>query len=51
MLKWLQHSSQIHPSKNVHDFITDDPLATLNFNDDEDQKIAIKRKEIYSVSR
>ena len=34
MLKWLQ-SGVYHTSNDVNDIITDDPLATLNFKNDE----------------
>ena len=33
MLKWLQ--SGVYHTANVNDIITDDPLATLNFKDDD----------------
>ena len=64
MLKWLQsgvyHSSNVHGPPNVTDIITDDPLATLNFKEEENAtktsgilafKGHIVHKEIYSVSR
>ena len=67
MLKWLQsgvyHSSNVHGPPNVTDIITDDPLATLNFKDEEGENATktsgkilafkghIVHKEIYSVSR
>ena len=58
MLKWLQ-SGVYHTTNNVQDIITDDPLATLNFKNEENEKkfLAFRSgqapmiKEIYSVSR
>lgn len=58
MLKWLQ-SGVYHTASNNVDIITDDPLATLNFKDDDAKKPPSKlfevkgsqQKEIYSVSR
>ena len=66
MLKWLQsgvyhHSGNVH-LQNVTDIITDDPLATLNFKEEEEENASksagimafkgqIIHKEIYSVSR
>ena len=36
MLKWLQ--SGVYHTANVNDIITDNPLATLNFKDDDPAK-------------
>ena len=64
MLKWLQTGA--YHTTNVNDIITDNPLATLNFKDDEPAnqteksrvagsilgfRPANNQKEIYSVSR
>lgn len=51
MLKWLQSGVQSSstPATTLPDIITDDPLATLNFKDDEFNKR--NATEIYSVSR
>ena len=63
MLKWLQTGA--YHTTNVNDIITDNPLATLNFKDDEPANQTEKygvagsilgfrpqnQKEIYSVNR
>ena len=48
MLKWLVQRVPSPDDVNLEELVTEDPLATLEF---QKHKVRKKRKEIYSVNR